>query len=312
MYNINKINDNSYSQIQILQRESFGNEHSILEIEKKYNTSVFGLKNIGILAEDKNGSPAAYYGVFPITLWYESKDYVVAQSGDTMTAPNHRKKGLFITLANETYKLAKKEGIKLIFGFPNENSYSGFKKKLNWIFYGSMQKFTINNLAIPFCEIASRNRYFEQVYRKFVNYRISKYTLELNEKNISCFESLDAIGEIKKDLNYFKYKLDNNEKSMIKINDFSLLIKSKPHLIIGAVGYFEKSQTKELIKTVKKLSKILGCKKAVFILSKNHWLFNYLIEEITPSDSLPIGFYLVDDSLKPKNIQFTYADYDTF
>jgi len=312
MYKFNRITDSSYSQIQRLYKESFGSDHPISSIRRKYDTSIFGLKNTGILAVDDDNSPAAYYGVFPIVLQYDSKDYIVAQSGDTMTSPNHRKKGLFVKLAKETYQLSKQVGIKLIFGFPNKNSYPGFKKKLDWVFNGNMKRFTINNFTIPLCELASKYKFVEKYYTMFVDYRISRYVIKPTSNNIQCFSASEAIGRIKKDESFFNYKMKRGECLLIRINNFTLFIKPKTHLFIGDIGYFDKKKTKELINTVKKLSRILGCKKAIFSLSNNHWLYEYLIDKIKPTESLPIGYYLFDNDINITDIQFVHADYDTF
>ena len=143
-YSTRRIGDDDYTVIQDLIEQSFGVYLPISSINVKYNTSIFGEANVGLFAIDSEDKPAAYYGVFPITLQYNSEDFVIAQSGDTMTAPAHRKKGLFTRLAQETFGLANELGIKLIYGFPNKNSYPGFKKKLNWVFTGQFQKMTIN------------------------------------------------------------------------------------------------------------------------------------------------------------------------
>jgi len=175
-----------------------------------------------------------------------------------------------------------------------------------------MKKFTINNLTMPLCEFASKFNYFESIYKKYVNYRMSKYILKPTAENIKCFDSSDAVNNIKKDESFFKYKMERGECFLLKINNFTLFIKPQTHLYIGDIGYFEKQKTKELIRTMKKLSQILGCKKTILSLSKNHWLYNHLIVEIQSYDSLPIGCYLFDDEINPNNIQFTHADYDTF
>ena len=137
-YNLIQLEDKTYSAIQDLYLRSFGANSSIESIKEKYNTSDFGLKNIGFLAIDNNNDNGAYYGVFPMRMTINNKDYLVAQSGDTMTAPEHRGKGLFIELAKKTYDLAKEKNIQFVFGFPNKNSFPGFQKKLEWKFYGCM------------------------------------------------------------------------------------------------------------------------------------------------------------------------------
>jgi len=47
-------------------------------------------------------------------------------------------------------------------------------------------------------------------------------------------------------------------------------------------------------------------------MSQNHWLFDYLNEKLTHEKTLPIGFYMIDETLDPGLIEFTQSDYDTF
>jgi GNAT superfamily N-acetyltransferase len=314
MYTTKRIDDNSYPDIQTLYHHAFGSTHTIAFIKSKYATDIFGLKNVGVIAKDEKEQPAAYYGVFPIVLKYNSNDYIVAQSGDTMTAPNHRKKGLFTKLAKEAYKLSKDLGIRMVFGFPNENSYPGFKNKLNWIFTGYMYNFTLTVMTIPICELASKYKFLTSSYEKFAKKRLVQHKVNIQDVNWEIFDHKGSgvIGEIKKDDNFFKYKLNRKDTFLIKINGFTLLVKVKPHLYIGAVNVIDKDETKALISTVRKLSQKLGCKRVIFTLSENHWLYGYLKEYIEPTKSLPIGFYMIDSHFKPEAIQFIGADYDTF
>lgn len=312
MYQTQQITDNSYKDIKDLYHLSFGSNHSIEYVKQKYDTERFGLKNIGMLAKSESNELAAYYGVFPILLNYGPEDCLVAQSGDTMTAPKHRKKGLFTQLARETYMLSKAKGIKMVFGFPNENSLPGFKHKLEWKFHGFMQRFTFIVKTIPFCELASKFSKLQPSYEKFVRSRIAKYHIEIDQINFDSFNFSKVKGHLKKDRNFFEYKLKGANTYVVLINGFQLLIKANTHLYIGEVNKIEEHQTTLLIESVKKLARRLGCKKVIFTLSKNHWLFDILKNKNAPTKSLPIGFYLIDKTIDPTNIQFSNADYDTF
>jgi hypothetical protein len=66
------------------------------------------------------------------------------------------------------------------------------------------------------------------------------------------------------------------------------------------------------MKTIKKLAFMLGCNRIIFNLSSNHWLYAILNKTLTPTESLPIGFYKIDTSIDFSEIQFSGADYDTF
>ena len=95
-------------------------------------------KFVAYVATTEAGSIVASYGVYPVAMRIAGREVVGAQSGDTMTHPEHTKRGLFVRLAKLTYELAAEEGVALVFGFPNENSYPGFVKRLGWSFQDYM------------------------------------------------------------------------------------------------------------------------------------------------------------------------------
>jgi len=310
VFQIEQITDNSYFDIKTLFLK-IGYKHSLSYIKKKYNTCEFGLKNIGFIAKDK-GIPAAYYGIFPIRMYYDSVDFLIAQSGDTMTAPSYQKKGLFTKLAKKTYEISEKRGIKLIFGFPNTNSYSGFKYKLEWKFSGYMQRFVIEGKTFFVCKLLRKLNILISLCDKIAKKRIAKYIINPENTDLLAFKFSNVKGQVKKDLIFFKYKLRQDNVFLIQINGFKILLKIDTFLYIGEVGEINKTQTKLLISTLKELSKRLGCAAVLFTISKNHWLFDMLKDEIEPEQSLPIGFYVIDKDLDINQIQFSNADFDTF
>lgn len=309
MYSIDKIDESKYRNIQLLQKVAFNNSIGLSIIEKKYDTSIFGLKNIGFFAIADNGEIAAYYGVFPITLQYQGKSFLVAQSGDTMTSPNHQKKGLFVKLANETYQYAAQNGVNLVFGFPNENSYPGFKNKLEWEFTGNMLTFSITIFTIPFCELSNRFNILKHFYQKYVQVVLKKY--KLNFKEID-YQKFNTLGNIKRDELFFSYKLQNPYNHIINFNNYQLLIKVHGNLIIGDVSKSDYFDVNHFIISIKKLAGILFCRKIILSISHNHWLYPLLQPYIAPKISLPIGFRLFTDAIDVTAIQFIGADYDTF
>lgn len=312
MYHYSRISDNSYAELQQMQRACYGNAHTLTEFQNKYDTEVFGLKNTGFIAKDENGDNAAFYGVFPITINYESKSYLAAQSGDTMTVPEHRKKGLFVALAKETYQLARENGVKLVFGFPNQNSFPGFKNKLDWVFNGYMQKFTISVRSIPLCELSYKIKFCRKLFDRFLQKRIQKYSINPSAENIKGFSHTETKGLVQKDERFFSYKLRNKDVFLVSFKGFTMLIKVSDHLHIGEIGQFDVTKIEALLVAIESLSMKLGCKKAIITISQNHWLYNPLKAILSSEQSLPIGFYTFDKAFETADIQFCHADYDTF
>ncbi|MGB0868776.1 MAG: GNAT family N-acetyltransferase [Flavobacteriales bacterium] len=312
MYKTERITDDSYNDIQFLYLECFKMLRSHDFIKTKYYTKSFGLRNVGVLAKSDTAELAGFYGVFPIILNYENKDILVAQSGDTMTSPNHRKKGLFIKLAKETYELAESLDVKLVFGFPNKFSFPGFKKKLNWSFYGCMQTYVIEVFTLPICEIVSKISKLKPLYDKFIAYNLKKYLVPIEKINYELFNQTKVKGLIKKNETFFRYKLQKNNVYVIEMDGVQVLMKVDDHLIVGEIGATKEVGSGKVIYVVKKLAKKLGCKKVIFNLSPNHWLSEVLSGELSAKEGLPIGFYSMSDDIDCQDIQFSNADFDTF
>ncbi|MEO6404099.1 MAG: GNAT family N-acetyltransferase [Ferruginibacter sp.] len=76
---------------------------------------------------------AAIYTALPVLFKIDGKTIPALQSIDTMTDEFHRGKGLFIKLAAALYEDAAERKFALVYGFPNQNSASGFFKKLKWV-----------------------------------------------------------------------------------------------------------------------------------------------------------------------------------
>ncbi|MDB0037793.1 GNAT family N-acetyltransferase [bacterium] len=312
MYKFKRISSDYYSEIKELSRKAFGLNRTVDEIKRKYETDTFGKYTIGFLAQTEEGEPAAYYGAFPLKFSYNQKGFIVAQSGDTMTSPDHQRKGLFTKLAEKTYEVCEAENIEFVFGFPNENSLPGFQRKLNWKFHGNIKTFTLNSLGVPFCELAEKFKVLKSLHQPYVKWRLRNKKLKLNNSSIETFSKQTCKGYITRDLSYFEYKLKDPSNYLVKMNGFSLLVKVDVHLRIGAVGFFDSNQTPNFLKTVKKLGQILACKKAVFVMSENHWMHNRLKETVKSEDSLCIGFYQINTDFEYDQIEFIHADYDTF
>lgn len=310
-YTFIRINDNEYARTKELYLKSFGIEQSLEAIRHKYDTNSSGIKNIGYFAIAADGSTAAYYGVFPCRFLIHGKDVLCAQSGDTMTAPAHQGRGLFTRLAKMTYDLAQQQGVRFVFGFPNDNSYPGFKNKLNWKFYGNMKLFSFTNNTLPFCEISSKIAVSRPFYSFFSKWRIQKNVTMLNAQSASYFID-KGHPHLLKDLAFFKHKLTKSGVYLVSINEFVMLVKIADHLIIGDVAFFNKNRSDEFISSIKKLGTKLLCRKTLLHLNQNHWLYGYIAEKSTCSDSLPIGFYEIDNTILYKDMSFIGGDFDTF
>ena len=94
-YRFERLSDNNLKDLVLLFKNAFNKDFSIEFIKKKYATEGYGLKYVGFIAYATDNTPAAYYGIFPTKVRYNNKEYLCAQSGDTMTHSDHRGKHCF-------------------------------------------------------------------------------------------------------------------------------------------------------------------------------------------------------------------------
>jgi predicted N-acetyltransferase YhbS len=109
----------------------FGEELDIPRWKWRYKENPVGLITI-VLAEDKSGL-VGQYALHPIRMKIGNSTRIAALSLDTMVHPDYRGQGMFIKLARHLYESVVRQGIPLIYGFPNEASHRGFVARLGWV-----------------------------------------------------------------------------------------------------------------------------------------------------------------------------------
>jgi len=94
---------------------------------------------IGAVATDASRIVGQYV-VLPTQLRLGKEVVLGAQSLDTMTHPDYRGQGMFVTLAKACMELTAAKGIEALYGFPNTNSFPGFIRRLNWDHTGDIPR----------------------------------------------------------------------------------------------------------------------------------------------------------------------------
>src|ERR1041385_3074806 len=169
-YVTRRVSSKNYKDIRYLFKER-GLKYSEEFIEKKFDTSFTGIKDIGFIAyHSQTGEPASHYSVFPCLIQKKEKKILGAQSGDTITHPRHQQKGLFVRLAKECYEFARESGVEIIYGFPNQNSYHGFINRLGWIYSEEFISFEIPVQAVPVYRAASKLQLGKSVYHSLIKF----------------------------------------------------------------------------------------------------------------------------------------------
>jgi GNAT superfamily N-acetyltransferase len=308
-YTFERVSKHRLKDIRLLYKASFGEDMSMEFLLKKYDTSEFGANNIGYIAYHNTGEPAAYSGVFPCRAVLDGKTYLCAQSGDTMTHPSHRGKGLFINLAKATYELARKEGIQFVFGFPNDNSYHGFVNKLDWIHKENLNSYKIRVFTFPLAYICNRLGFLSGFYKSYAGFIINR------KKSLKKFFDNPLIsgndGGLLRDEGFFNYK-NYFDKSIIEINGKCVYVKVSGALRVGDIERLSEGEFLSTLKKLKRLAWILGCYAIYFYYSPGVEYHRFLSQKIAPAKGLAVGWIDFTSGQDLSRLKFSQADLDTY
>lgn len=274
---------------------------------QKYDTAYTGVEYTGFIAYTEQNEPVAYYGVVPCFIKYEGKSILAAQSVDTMTHSVHRLKGLFIQLAKRTFKLCAREGIKIIFGFPNQNSLKGFIN-LDWETTEIMELYLIPVETIPLESIAEHTPLLGKLYKEYQHQVLKKYLLP--QKGIENSVLSDGFAGINRDEEYLNHK-DCHELQVLRIGKALLWVKIKNAFIIGDIICADKDFD-DMMHKVHKLASILGLKQVQFQTSPDTTASGLFSKRYHFIPSFHVMFKDLGCNIRPEKIKFTFADIDTF
>ena len=308
-YKFKRVDESCYKDLVYLYESAFKQRTSIGYYQNKFKTDYLGVKHVGYLAYDENDRPAAFYGVFPYMMEYKGKQYLAAQSGDTMTHPDHGGKGLFTRLGKMTYEIAKSEGIQFVFGFPNSNSYHGFVSKLNWAHNENMNNYNMTVATIPFAAIAKKIPFLSPVYRLYTYLVLMFFKVEKSFIENSAINFI--YGGVHRSEEFHRYKSFYNNH-LASLGDRIAWIKVDGSLLIGDIELKEPNNIDALERSIKLLSFWLGCNKVIFAVGKGTAWDILLKTRLKPEEGAYVGYVDLQSGLPLENLKFVLADMDIF
>jgi hypothetical protein len=307
-YRFERLEPRHYLDLNYISESAFGINPGIKYYLQKNDTSYCGATNLGYIAYHTSGEPAAFYGVYSYPLMAEGKLIKAVQSGDTMTHKNHMGKGLFITLARKTYELAAAEGASFVFGFPNENSYPGFVKKLSWVHKENLQAYKVKVFAFPLLKLVKKvgmlkPLYF--IYLKFVHffYRLSNQSFQNSCNNYKLY--------VEHSNEFFNYKMTGGNY-IVNIGRCKWWVKPDGFLFVGDVDQNCLKNFKRALMKLKVYAFWIGADVIMFHVSPGTPLDVQLRKIKEPVQGAAIGYLSFDNIIDPGLLKVNGADMDTF
>jgi hypothetical protein len=308
-YSIVRLSRDNLADVAKLHKEVYGASAPADHFPQKYDTAYTGVEYAGFIAYNTDKIPVAYYGVIPCFIQYQDKIILAAQSADTMTHPKHRYKGMFVDLSKKTFELCRELAIRLIFGFPNQNSYHGAINKLGWKMTGAMNCFTIPVKTLPFEAISKRIAILKKLYKR--------YSLFVLKGNISPGPGVansviaDGFAGVCRSEAYLQYKTYSPSK-IIVVDDAKIWVSTKYGLMIGDIEGLNRINFNAVIHKLKSIARKLGMRQIQFHCSPGTSLHDLFADHYKANPSYPMFFQDFGSAITPEQVRFTFADIDIF
>lgn len=309
-YQFKRLDKTNIKDLLFLYKHAFNASEDLDFIQKKYNTSFVGITNVGFIAYHiLTNEPAAFYGVFPIQVEINETQLTAAQSGDTMTHPNHRGKGLFITLAKMTYDLAKELGVEFVFGFPNDNSYPGFVNKLNWQHYSNVNHYKIAASSIPIDKLAKRYSLFQPILNLFIPKPLSiaaafQFPNSLKHQN-------NSYGTVCHHQQFYNYKT-YYPNFVIELEGVKCWLKVDGRLWVGDIEFCNEDKFMTVVNALVNYAKRKFCSSVQFSVFENSSYDTWLKKKFKAHSSIAAGCLNLSMNYKPEKFAYQAVDFDTF
>ena len=307
--------------LKALFHEVYGSKSlAVTSIDDRFDTVSFSLPPIGFLAyprQSVQGSiriPAAYYGIFPTNANYLNSNIFIAQSGDTMTHPAHRGRGLFVSLAKLTYEVARTNDIQFIFGFPSPMSYPGFKNHLGWSFPFSMVRFSKYLTNVPIGLIQKKLGFLPNgpppLARRFLSNEPGSERIFENFLSLSS----DGIPFIPRSQKYLDYKkLRGNSKFLVSNGSATASLKFDGNINIGDIFFNGRpTDITALFIKIKTVAFLSGAIQIRSYFSPSSHLRLLLAPFGSISAAMPFGYVNLSGKFDPRKLDLTFLDFDYF
>ena len=312
-YFFEKLDEQRLVDLQYLFKQTFLVEYSLEEIKQKHIFCPGEIKYIGFIAYDKKTlEPSAFYGVFPTEMNFEGQKVLAAQSGDTMTHPNHQKKGLFIQLALMTYDLCKELNFSFVFGFPNQNSHHGFIKYLNFFEKERLLNFTLFENKLEYNRFTTKNKILSNFQKDFSK-KVFKNLCKIGQPFENSNNLNSKLVFMCHDTNYFNQK-KSTTKFLIELKGVNVWLSiNQNQLAIGDIDTLDLKKLKIILKRLKTITMLVGLRFLTFGGSRNALLVQQMLKlGYSERESYQPIFLNFDSEINFDQVSFLNADVDVY
>jgi hypothetical protein len=277
-------------------------------LRKKYNTAYCGLSHVCYMAYDEEGKAVAFYGSLPYRFLYKDREIHIVEACDSLTLPEHQKKGLHFQLANLSYEFMRQHQVLFVFALHSATTFQ-HTKRLQWESLEHLHRYHIRPLTLPLNKLLFRMPSLHRNYTRWVKKSWKKYISEEgwfeNPLHTEGFLSVRYSPE------FFQYKQAGGS-FLLEICGKKIWVKIEGALLVGAVEYCDLTTFKAMLLQLKHLCRRVGISEILFQISPGTHLDEMLSTFYPALQSWLVGYLNFSSDIPFDALKFNYGDLDSF
>lgn len=278
-------------------------------LRRKYDTAYCGLSHVCYMAYDDDGSAVAFYGSLPYRFLYKGREVYIVEACDSLTLPDHQKKGLHFQLANLSYEFMRQNKVLFVFALHSATTFH-HTKRLQWENLEHLHRYHIRPLTLPLNKLLFRMPAFlHRTYTRLVKKSWKKYISEEG-----WFENpLHAEGflSVRYSPEFFRYKQAGGS-FLLKISGKQIWVKIEGALLVGAMEDCDLTTFREILLQLQRMCQWVGINEILFQISPGTRLDAMLSTLFPALPSWLVGYLNFSSDIPFEALKFNYGDLDSF
>ena len=206
-------------------------------------------------------------------------------------------------------EVCEAEGIKFLFAFPNQNSFPGFVRNLDYTHLGNMVEYRLPIRAFWLERIALRFGVLHRLYERHVQRTLSPY-YPVNPCPENSLISEGHAGT-HRDHSFYDYKSFAGNR-VIEVEGNRVWLKILRWIMIGDLEATRESEMEKTLETIERLAVRLGIHQVLFQSSEDTRLSRFFAQRFHDLPPSAIVYKNLRSEIPAEKLRFTFGDLDNF
>jgi len=312
-YTLTVLRGADLAQLAPFYRATFGRREFAADwLARKYACSFGGVEAFSCVAFDERGEPAGAFGILPAPIRFGDRLEVGGQPVDAATGAAHRRRGLFVRLAEMARETCEAVGISFLYAFPHPagGSYPGFVNRLGYSHIDDLLEHRLSVRTPPVERIARRTPGIRRLYDGYADHVVARRRARDGVLGNSLLA--DGFAAVDRDPALHRYKERFAGSSVLAVPGGRIWARRGGALYLGDLEAATEADATRCADSLHGLARRLGIARVVFQASRETRFTTLLRARFRQGPGLAVVYRDLSSEIPHERLRFTFGDLDNF